>query len=193
MKHVTDFHETRYEAYVTEGHSIFTATVGHFDGILPCAHDIIANIRHAWLDECAVRAMRKKLKLSSDGGDSGSKKYMRSYGMVWRSLCLAGVCESGGRFCVGAFGRNLASIAVKMFSHSIYFVKKFYKFCNFNAICKDNAAINCITVQHTKKVRSGQLLTSNSPLVPEIMYISYSFLGRFSIWWIFNDLNIRFI
>jgi hypothetical protein len=29
--------------------------------------------------------------------------------------------ESGGRFCVGAFGRNLASVAVKMFSHLIQF------------------------------------------------------------------------
>jgi hypothetical protein len=27
--------------------------------------------------------------------------------------------ESGGRFCVGVFGRNLASEAVKMFSHLI--------------------------------------------------------------------------
>jgi hypothetical protein len=55
----------------------------------------------------------KKLKLSSHGGDSGSKKFKRGYGGVWRSL------ESGGRFCVGAFGRNLASVAVKMFSHLI--------------------------------------------------------------------------
>jgi hypothetical protein len=36
--------------------------------------------------------------------------------------------ESGGRFCVGAFGRNLASVTVKIFSHSIYLLKKF---CNF--------------------------------------------------------------
>jgi hypothetical protein len=50
--------------------------------------------------------------------------------------------ESGGRFCVGAFGRNLFSVAVKMFSHLIYFIKKYCSFCNFNAICKDNAAIN---------------------------------------------------
>jgi hypothetical protein len=58
------------------------------------------------------------------------------------------LCELGGRFCVGAFGRNLASVAVKMFLHEIYVVKKFYKFCTFNAICKVNAAINCISVQH---------------------------------------------
>jgi hypothetical protein len=39
---------------------------------------------------------------------------------VWR--------ESGGRFCVGAFGKNLTSVAVKMFSRLIYFIKTFYNF-----------------------------------------------------------------
>jgi hypothetical protein len=29
--------------------------------------------------------------------------------------------ESGGRFCVGAFGRHMASVVVKVFSYSIYF------------------------------------------------------------------------
>jgi hypothetical protein len=38
--------------------------------------------------------------------------------MVWSGESL----ESGGRFCVGAFGRNLASVAVKMFPHLIYFL-----------------------------------------------------------------------
>jgi hypothetical protein len=45
--------------------------------------------------ECAVRAMREKLKLSSDGGDSGGKKRKRGhggdYGGVWWSLRLAAV------------------------------------------------------------------------------------------------------
>jgi hypothetical protein len=40
-----------------------------------------------------------------------------------------------------AFGRNLASVAVKMFSHLTYFMKKLYKFCAFNAMCKDNAVL----------------------------------------------------
>jgi hypothetical protein len=42
------------------------------------------------------------MKSSSDGGDSGSKKFELGCGGVWRSLCLAGVSslESGGRFCV---------------------------------------------------------------------------------------------
>jgi hypothetical protein len=49
-----------------------------------------------------------------------------AYGGVWRSLLLAGVwnMESGGRFCVDAFGRNLTS-AAKMFLHLICFIKKF--------------------------------------------------------------------
>jgi hypothetical protein len=51
----------------------------------------------------------------------------------------------GSWFCVGAHRRNLASVAAKMFSHSVYFKNKFYK-CTFSAICKDNAAINCTAV-----------------------------------------------
>jgi hypothetical protein len=60
---------------------------------------------------------------------------------------VGGSLESGGCWCVW---RNLASVAVKMFSHLIYFTKKIYKFCTFSVICKDNAALNCITVQHKK-------------------------------------------
>jgi hypothetical protein len=69
----------------------------------------------------------EKMKLSSDGGDSDSKKRKQgcggAYGGVWQSLNLAGVrcLKSGGRFCAAAFDRNLASVAVKMFSHLIYF------------------------------------------------------------------------
>jgi hypothetical protein len=45
---------------------------------------------------------------------------------------------------------------LKMFSCLIYFMNKFYKCCTFNVICKDNAIINCITVQH-KKVHPSQI------------------------------------
>jgi hypothetical protein len=38
---------------------------------------------------------------------------------------FGGSLESGGRFCVGAFGRNLASVAVKVSSRLIYFIKNF--------------------------------------------------------------------
>jgi hypothetical protein len=89
--------------------------------------------------------MRKTLKLSSGAGESGSKKgkrgYGGAYGGVWRSLRFAGARRRRGRFCVGAFGRNPASVTVKMFSYLIYFVKRYiYKFYIFNAICKNNAA-----------------------------------------------------
>jgi hypothetical protein len=47
---------------------------------------ITATVRHAWLDECAVRTMREKLNLSSNGGDSGSKKCKRRYGGICDGL-----------------------------------------------------------------------------------------------------------
>jgi hypothetical protein len=61
-------------------------------------NNIIANIRHAWLYECAVCAMRKKLKLSSEDGDSGRKKSKEA--MVAPMVGSGGVCvwrESGVR------------------------------------------------------------------------------------------------
>jgi hypothetical protein len=102
--------------------------------------NIIANVRHAWLYEFAVRVLRNKW--SSVGSDYGSKKCKRSYGGVyggvWRSLSLAEVWsqESSGRFCVGAFGGNLALVAVKMFSHLNEFKKTFYKLSTFNAFAR---------------------------------------------------------
>lgn len=36
--------------------------------------------------------------------------------------------DSGGLFCVAAFGKNLTSVAMKTFSHVIYFMKKLHKF-----------------------------------------------------------------
>jgi hypothetical protein len=91
---------------------------------------------------------------------SGSKKCKYKWWGLAESA-FGGSLESGGRFCVGAFGRNLASVAVKIFSHLIYFIRKFYKFCTFSAICKDNAAINCITVEH-KKVSFPSTLTGHT-------------------------------
>jgi hypothetical protein len=55
--------------------------------------------------------------------------------------------ESGGRFCVGAFGRDLTSVAVTIFFTFKLCYREFHKFCNFNAIFTDKAAINCFTVQ----------------------------------------------
>jgi hypothetical protein len=64
--------------------------------------------------------------------------------------------ESGGLFCVGVFGRNVASFAVKLGSDLIWFTKKFYKYCIFNAICKDSSAINEIHVRR-KNAHSRQV------------------------------------
>jgi hypothetical protein len=64
--------------------------------------------------------------------------------------------ELGGQFCVTAFGRKLATDAVKTFSHIIYFITTFYKLCTFSAIYEDDAAINCFAVEH-KTIRYRQL------------------------------------
>jgi hypothetical protein len=72
------------------------------------------------------------------------------WGCLWWDLAefaLGGRLDSDFRFCVGAFGRNLASAAVKVFPHLICFIKTFYEFCTFNVLCKVNAAVNYITVQ----------------------------------------------
>jgi hypothetical protein len=73
--------------------------------------NIMTNVRHVLLYECAVPAMRKKMKLSSDGGDCGSKKcklgYGGAYGGVWRSL--AGVWRAVGFVLVRLAGTWLQS------------------------------------------------------------------------------------
>jgi hypothetical protein len=48
----------------------------------------MANVRQAWIYECAVRGQQNISKLMFDGGNSGAKKYKRGYGGVWRSLRL---------------------------------------------------------------------------------------------------------
>jgi hypothetical protein len=37
---------------------------------------------------------------------------------------FVGSMESGGRLCVGAFGSNLTSVAVKIYSRLFLFIKK---------------------------------------------------------------------
>jgi hypothetical protein len=64
--------------------------------------------------------------------------------------------ESGSRSCVGVFDINLASVALKMFSHLTYF-------CTFTAIYKFNTAINCIRpTVHCKKVLFSSTLTGHT-------------------------------
>jgi hypothetical protein len=63
----------------------------------------------------------------------------------------SGSLESGGRFCVGTFDRNLDSVAVKMFSHLIYIIKNFLCILYFQCdLQKNNAAVNCTNIRHRK-------------------------------------------
>jgi hypothetical protein len=59
---------------------------------------------------------------------------------------FGGSMQAVGHFCIVVFDKNLASFALNVVSHLIYFMNTFYKFCIFNAIYKDNAAINCVAV-----------------------------------------------
>jgi hypothetical protein len=84
-----------------------------------------SNSYDAWLDESAVRAMRKKLKLSSDDGDFGSNKCKREYGCaygdVWQNLRLAAEwsVESVGSFHVGAIASQLVSRRKHIFTFNL--------------------------------------------------------------------------
>jgi hypothetical protein len=71
---------------------------------------------------------------------------------VWRSvLCWCVWQESG-------FSRHENVFTFNLVKNDI-----FYNFCTFNAICKDNAAINCIAV-HKKKVSFPSTLTGHTML-----------------------------
>lgn len=107
------------------------------------APNTVANVRHVWLEESAVRAMWKKLSLRSDGDGSGRKKCKGGYSGGLEGYTFGRIPKSGVRFCVG----DLAKIWLQMFSHLICFMKKFYECYTFNAIFKDNAAIRVITVR----------------------------------------------
>jgi hypothetical protein len=78
---------------------------------------------------------------------------------------FGGSMVSGCRLCVGVLGRNLASVAMKTFTNLIWFKKNFYK-CTSNAICKNNAVINCISVQN-KENSFPSTLTGHTTLVQQ--------------------------
>jgi hypothetical protein len=62
----------------------------------------VANVRHAWLYECTVCAMQKKLKLSSDGGDSVARNTNEAVAAPMAGLAesaFGGSLETGG-WCV---------------------------------------------------------------------------------------------
>jgi hypothetical protein len=68
--------------------------------------------------------MPKKLKLSSDGGTLVARNVKK---LRWGPVesAFGGSMESGVRFYVVLFGRNLVSVAGKVISHLIYFIKIF--------------------------------------------------------------------
>jgi hypothetical protein len=90
--------------------------------------------------------MQRTLKVSSDGGDFGSKNCKRA--VMVPLVCLHLV--SGCQIYVGAFGKNVASVAIKMFLHLIYFIKKFYKRCTSVYYASDRVTVR-------KRVHSRQL------------------------------------
>jgi hypothetical protein len=66
--------------------------------------------------------------------------------LEFRRVCIwldSGVRRSVS-YCV--FGRNLASVTVKIF-FTFHLV---YKFCISSVTCKETSARNCITVQHKR-------------------------------------------
>jgi hypothetical protein len=79
------------------------------------------NARHAWRNDCAVRVMRKnvnKILLARNANETNTAPMVRSGGVcVWRepgvrrSVRLAEAWSQA----VGAIGRNLASVAVRVF------------------------------------------------------------------------------
>jgi hypothetical protein len=123
------------------GSDMFNEIQGEYNLLLK-----ITNKCHAWLHECTVHAMRKQINQSSDGGDSGSKNASEAMvGSAFGGSLASGVKRSVLCWC--AWQESGVSCR-EDFSHLIYFIRKFYKCYNFNAICTDNATINCIAVQH---------------------------------------------
>jgi hypothetical protein len=88
-----------------------------------CNRNVTANVRHAWLYQCTIRAIRKKqvLTVASVVARNANGPMVGSGGVrFWRES------EVRMSVCVIAFGRNLASVAVNMLSHLIYFIKLNY-------------------------------------------------------------------
>jgi hypothetical protein len=96
----------------------------------------------------------EKFFISSDGGASGRKKckrrYGRAYGGVWQSLRLAGVWSQAVGFVLVRLQESGFSSRENVFTFYLLHTEIFRKLCAFSAICKDNAAINCTTVQHKR-------------------------------------------
>jgi hypothetical protein len=59
--------------------------------------------------------------------------------------------ESGGRYFVGTFGKILAGFSPlkHVFAFNLL-CEKLYNYYTFNIICKDNRAVNFVSIQHKK-------------------------------------------
>jgi hypothetical protein len=110
----------------------------------------VAKAHHAWLEKCAVCGMQKKLKLSSDGGDSVARNKNESVVAPVAGLAESALGESlelGGRFCAGASVRSVdISCRGDLFAFNLLYKLNCIIF-NFNAFCNDNA-INFIIVEY---------------------------------------------
>jgi hypothetical protein len=69
--------------------------------------------------------------------------------MVAPMVGSGGSLESDGRFCIRAFSGTWLQ-PLRRFSTFYLFYKEILEILYFNVICKDNSAVNCITVQHKK-------------------------------------------
>jgi hypothetical protein len=71
------------------------------------------------------------MKLRSDGGDSGSKKCKRgyggAYGVVWRSLHVAGFWSQAVGFVLVRLA-GICLVSVKVFLYLIYFQRNLINF-----------------------------------------------------------------
>jgi hypothetical protein len=118
----------------------------------------MANNRHAWLHDCAVRAMGKEFKLIYDVGDSGSKKHKRCCGGaccgIWRSVHLAGAwSQVTGVLLLLLLLLRFAGIRLQsswMSSCLICSINKFYKCYSLNANYKDDVATVQLFMFNTK-------------------------------------------
>jgi hypothetical protein len=120
------------------------------------------------------------LKLNSDGGLSGSKKFKQGY----VGACGLKKSAFGGNMqsevtqsvFVGAFGFS----RLEIFSNFIYFRRKFCK-CSFNEICKDNSGINS-SVQHvTGSFRELVTYKNITPLLScKQQFVIHAYLHRCS-------------
>jgi hypothetical protein len=94
-----------------------------------------------------VRCEKKK-RISPDGSVSGSKKrnrgYGGTYGGVQQSLHAVGIWSQAVGFVLVSLAGNWLQNFSFCFLSTTVLIKKYYKFSNFNATCKDNAAVNCI-------------------------------------------------